>query len=152
MCAAAAILCSTLNQYNQLTVIKVGENALSEFLDVLIEWETAILEELRTNRPMKRISAQKLEEYENATLCYICRHAVEENDPKEPKVRDNDHITGFFIGAAHRQCNLERPVSFPILVFFHNFREYDAHLIVHEFGKRPGREIKIIGENMEKYL
>ena len=34
--ASAAILCSTLGNYNQLTMIKVGENALAEFLDVLI--------------------------------------------------------------------------------------------------------------------
>ena len=31
VCAAAAILCSNLGNYNQLTVIKVGENALTEF-------------------------------------------------------------------------------------------------------------------------
>ena len=37
-------------------------------------------------------------------------------------------------------------------MFFHNFRGYDAHLIVHKFGKRPEREIKVIGQNMEKYL
>ena len=43
-------------------------------------------------------------------------------------------------------------MSFKIPVFFHNFRGYDAHLIVHEFEKRPDREIKVIGKNMEKYL
>ena len=52
VCAAAVILCSTLGNCNQLTVIKVGENALAEFLNFVIEWETAIVEELRTNRPM----------------------------------------------------------------------------------------------------
>ena len=46
-CAAAAVLCSTLGNYNQLTVMTVGDNALAEFLDVLIEWKTAIVEELR---------------------------------------------------------------------------------------------------------
>ena len=102
VCAAAAVLCSTLGNCNQLTVMKVGENALAEFLDVLIEWEMAIVEELRTNGPMKRMSAQKREEYENATECYICRQPFEEDDPKWSKVRDHDHITGFFIGAAHR--------------------------------------------------
>ena len=56
VCAAAAIFCSTLGRYNQLMETKVGENALTEFLDVLIEWETAIVEELRMNRPMKRMS------------------------------------------------------------------------------------------------
>ena len=151
-CAAAAIICSTLGRYNQLTVMKVGENALSEFLKVLIEWETAILDKLRSNRPVKRMSAQQREKYENATQCYFCRHALKENNPKLPKVRDHDHITEFFIGAAQRQCNLERPVSFRIPVFFHNFHGYDAQLIVHEFGNRPKREIKVIGQNMEKYL
>ena len=67
VCAAAAILCSTLGRYNQLTLTKVKTNALTEFLDVLIEWKTAIVKELRTNRPMKLMSVQKREEYENAT-------------------------------------------------------------------------------------
>ena len=47
---------------------------------------------------------------------------------------------------------MERPVSVGIPVSYHNFRGYDAHLIVYEFGKRPEREIKVIGQNMEKYL
>ena len=135
-----------------MTVFKVGENALAEFMDVLIEWETAIVEEIWTNRPMKRMSVQKREEYENASECYIFRQPFEKDKQKGPKVRDNDHITGFFIGAVHREYNLERPVSFRISVFFHNFRGYDAHLMVHKFGKRPDREIKVIGQNMEKYL
>ena len=101
---------------------------------------------------MKRLSARQQEEYDNATRCYICRHEFLEGEAKGSKVRDHDHITGWVIGAAHHQCNLERPVSFKILVFFHNFRGYDAHLIVHEFGKRPYREIKVIGQNMEKYI
>ena len=46
--------------------MKVGKNAFAEFLDVLIEWETAIVKELWTNRPMKRMSAYTREEYENA--------------------------------------------------------------------------------------
>ena len=152
VCAAAAILTSSFYDFDQRTVMKVGENALAEFLDALIVWEAEIVAILRTNRAMKRLSARQQEEYDNATRCYICRHEFVEGKAKGPKVRDHDHITGWFIGAAHRQCNLERPVSFKIPVFFHNFRGYDAHLIVHEFGKRPDREIKVIGQNMEKYL
>ena len=51
---------------------------------------------------MKRMIAQIREEYENATHCYIWRHAFEEDDPNGLKVRDHDHITGAFISAAHR--------------------------------------------------
>ena len=132
--------------------MKVVENALAEFVETPIVWEAEIMEFLSTNSTMKRLSARQQDEYDNATRCYICRHEFVECDVKGPKVRDHDHITGWFIGAAHRLCNMKRPVSFYIPVFFHNFRGYDAHLIVHEFGKRPDREIKVIGQNMDKYL
>ena len=132
--------------------MKVGENALAEFLDMLIVWEAEIVAILLTNRAINRLSARQQKEYDNTTRCYICRHEFVEGKAKGPKVWDHDHITGWFIGAAHRKCNLERPVSFKIPVFFQNFRGYDAHLIVHEFGKRPDREIKVIGQNMKKYL
>ena len=114
--------------------MKVGENALSEFLDSLIVWEAEIVRNLKTTQAMKRLSARQQEEYNNATRCYICRNEFVENEAQGPKVCDNDHITGWFIGAAYRQCNLKRPLSFKIPVFFHNFTGYDAHLIVHEFG------------------
>ena len=152
VCAVAAILTSSNYNFDQLTVMKVGKNTLAEFLDALIVWEAKIVAILRTNQAMKRHSVRQQEEYDNATRCYICRHEFVEGEETGPKVRDHDHIMGWFIGAAHRQCNLERPVSFKIPVFFHNFRGYDAHLIVHEFGKRRDREIKVIGQNMEKYL
>ena len=37
-------------------------------------------------------------------------------------------------------------------VFFHNLRGYDGHLIVKEMATYPGRYIKPIGQNMERYL
>ena len=111
--------------------MKVGEIALAEFLDSLIVWEAVIVAILRINQAITRLSVLQQKEYDNATRCYICRHEVLEGEAKSPKVRDHDHITGWFIGAAHRQYNLERPVSYKIPVFFQNFRGYDAHLIVH---------------------
>ena len=152
VCAAATILTSSFFNFDQRTVMNIGEIALAEFLDSLIVWEAEIFAILWTNRAMKRLSASQQEKYENATRCYICRHDFVEGEAKCPKVRDHDHITGWFIGAAHRQCNLKRPVSFKIPVFFHNFCGYDAHLIVHEFEKRRDRKIKVIIQNMETYL
>ena len=66
--------------------MKVGDNALAEFLDTLIVWEAEILAILRTNQAMKRLSARQQEEYDNATRCYICRHEFVEYDAKGPKV------------------------------------------------------------------
>ena len=124
-----------LEFYNfaQSTVINVGDNALAEFLDTLIMLEAEIMAILPTNRAIKRLSTRQQKKYDNPTRCYICRHEFVEGESKRPKVRDHDQITGWFIGAAHRQGNQMRAVSFNTLVFFHNFRGYDAHLIIHEF-------------------
>ena len=105
VCAAAAILTSSFYNFDQRTVIKVGEKALAEFLDSLIVWEAEIVPILRTNRAMKRLSDRQQNEYENAIRCYICRHDFVEGNAMGPKVRDHDYITGWFIGDAHRQCN-----------------------------------------------
>ena len=90
--------------------------------------------------------------YDNATRCYLCRFEFLEDDYRKCKVRDHDHTTGNFLGASHRKCNLERPVKYLIRVFFHNFRGYDSHLIVHQFRYYKKRAIKVIGQNIEKYL
>ena len=129
VCATAAILTSSFYNFDHRTVMKVGANALAEFLDSLIVWEAKIVAILRTNQAIKRLSTHQHEEYDNATRCYICCLEFIEGGAKGPKVCDHDHITGWVIDAAHRPCNLERPVSFKIPVFFYNFRGYDAHLI-----------------------
>ena len=49
VCAKAAILTSSFYNFDQRTVMKVGENALAEFLDSLIVWEAEIVAILRTN-------------------------------------------------------------------------------------------------------
>ena len=67
-------------------------------------------------------------------------------------MRDHTHVTGWFIAAAHQQCNLQRSVNYQIPVFFHNFSGYDSYLIVHEFPNSQDRKLKVIGQNMEKYL
>ena len=47
--------------------MKVGKNALAEFLDSLIVWEAEILAILRTTRTIKRLHARQQEEYDNVT-------------------------------------------------------------------------------------
>ena len=150
--AAASILTSRFYEFDQKVAMKVGKHAFAELLDSLIFWKAAIVAKFRTNRAMHRLSVRLQEEYDNDTRCYICCQEFVEGEAKGPKVSYHDHITGCFISPTHRQCNLERLVSFKVPVFFHNFRGYDAHFIVHEFGKRPDREIKVIVQTMEKYL
>ena len=105
--------------------------ALEDFLNQLVELEATCIEYSQRNIPIKPLTTQELREYENAKLCYLCRFEFLEDDYRKCKVRDHDHLTSNFLGAAHRKCNIKRPVKYLISVFFQNFRGYDSHLIVH---------------------
>ena len=104
---------------------------------------------------MKPLSKEKQKKYNEATICCICHN---ENRPFDPdqydwrKVRDHDHVTGYFIGAARNLCNKRRRVLFQIPCFMHNLRGYDSHLIVQGFTMFSDRKIRVIGKSMEEYM
>ena len=69
-------------------------------------------------------------------------------------VRDHDHMTGKYRGAAHNECNFTlklKPKTTPIPVFFHNLKGYDGHLLMQAMARVRG-EIKCIPTNTEKYI
>ena len=71
---------------------------------------------------------------------------------KDPKCVITTTLQAGSSPVSHQQCNLQRSVNYQIPVFFHNFHGYDSHLIVHEFPNIQDRKLKVIGQNMEKYL
>ena len=59
-------------------------------------------------------------------------------------VRDHDHMTGKYRGAAHNECNFKLKLNAktaPIPVIFHNLKGYDGHLLMQAMT-RVQREIK----------
>ena len=89
--------------------------------------------------------------FHQARTCWICGCPF---DPRkmEDKVRDHDHLSGKFRGAAHSICNLKLHKTFKIPVFLHNFRGYDGHLIALATEHFPHIQLNIIGQGYEKYL
>ena len=86
--------------------------------------------------------------YDNVKYCHICKRIFVEAK-KHRKVRDHDHYTGKFRGAAHSICNLRYSTQRDIPVFFHNVTNYDFNLIIPQLGKmienvRKRREIKLV--------
>ena len=154
-CAASALLVSTVDKFKSIFEIYTGQNSVEQLLEKLIQWETLIIEHLKINRNMRRLTPEKLQEHRNATVCHICRNAALPFDPNDPnlrKVADHDHVSGYYFGAAHDVCNRNRRVVYDIPVIIHNFRGYDSHLIVTALKNYPDREMKVIGQNMERYL
>ena len=106
---------------------------------------------------MRPLSRQKLTDHYNAVVCCIYRRQNRPFDPtsaNDGTVADHDHLTGFYIGAEHDECNRKRRVVYDISVFCHNFRGYDSHLIVTALSDAQyrGRTIEVIGQNMERYM
>ena len=96
-------------------------------------------------------------DYDNAVICCICHRQDRPFDAtihNDRKVADHDHVTGYYIKAAHDECNRKRRVVFDIPVFLHNFRGYDSHLIVTALSslKYQTREIQVIGQNIKRYM
>jgi hypothetical protein len=87
--------------------------------------------------------------FNNAYLCHICKQVLGTD-----RVRDHDHLTGEYLGAAHNDCALERVLPSRVPVFFHNLKNYDGHIIIKAYDESifPNQRLTIIPTSMEKYV
>ena len=69
------------------------------------------------------------QDYNSAGVCLIRKEECEDDKDKNNKikVRDHDHYTGKYTGAAHKNCNLKFKKPNFVLVIFHNGSGYDFH-------------------------
>lgn len=128
-----------------------GPNAAAKFLETVQRTEKNIRETF--NREPMNLTEDEEERFTESRHCHICDGEFNPFTPDD-KVRDHDHITGEFRGAAHKICNLSWsiiPETMKIPVFFHNLRGYDAHLIMQEIYGCVG-EVKCLAKNTEQYI
>jgi len=103
-----------------LYVREYGDSLVDSFMDALNNEVKTIKEELKVIAAMD-ITDDEQTEWENTDTCWICKKSIGD----KVKVRDHDHITGKYRGAAHDGCNLLlriKPEEFHIPVVFHNLR------------------------------
>ena len=89
----------------------------------------------------------------NQETCLFCADPLLVPNFKD-SVRDHDHMTGKYRGAAHNKCNFKlklNPKTTPIPVIFHKLKGYDGHLLMQAMARVRG-EIKCIAKNTEKYI
>ena len=127
-----------------------GEDCTQWLLEELARMETLCVQWLFKEERMIFNAADR-RKFDSTTACYLCTKPFGDA-PMLKKVRDHDHLTGKFRGAAHSHCNIRMRKTYQVPVFFHNFRGYDSHLVVQSLSKFPLRKISVIGQAMEKYL
>ena len=105
----------------------------------------------QTNVQLK-ITPQEEVEFQQSVECWLCEEPLDEN-----KVRDHDHLTGNYRGAAHNNCNIncKQKASSFVPIFFHNFSGYDCHLIFEQLLTQAYNQNytpTIIPKSMENYV
>jgi hypothetical protein len=128
-----------------------ANDTINNFIQCLIEEGKKI-----NNILLERIDKFKLPNlnekqeltFQSSDKCHFCKKGFTDTDIK---VRDHDHITGEFRGAAHQSCNLNVRTSLKIPIFFHNGSGYDFKHFVRKLYKID-KDIKILPQTEEKYI
>ena len=117
----------------------------------MLTLEKIASEYFETNIPLE-ITPEEEESFQFTEEFWLC-----ESPLGGDKVRDHDHLTGKYRGAANNRCNLncKKKSSSFIPIVFHNFSGYDCHLIFEELltqAYKMGCEPKIIPKSVENYV
>ena len=83
------------------------------------------VEYFKSNCKMRTLSEEQEIKHNYAKECCICHNKKRPFDASSDdwrKVRNQDHETGYYIGAAHNLCNKRRRVMFQIPIFIQNLR------------------------------
>ena len=105
-------------------VLYRGDNVVETFLDHMIKERDRIVKRLEKTEPIV-MTPEDQKNFDEATHCHICHEMMGDD-----RVRDHDHVSGKYRGAAHSECNLQfrlrkdqqdKRDSFYIPVFFSQF-------------------------------
>ena len=129
-----------------------GIDCTTWFLNRMLTLEKIASKYFKTNLELEKSQEEEEVQFQLAEECWLC-----ENPLDDTKVRDHDHLTGKYRGAAHNICNInckQRSSSF-VPIFFHNFSGYDCHLIFEELlteAYNQNYNPTIIPKSLENYV
>lgn len=132
-----------------------GKDCMDVFCKKICEIEKDIMNKISINTIML-ITDEEQQEFNNSTQCYLCNKEITLNDKKGCKVKGYCNLTDRYIGCAHNECNIKfnyKDLKIPI--FFHNLKNYDAHLIIsnaHNLKSGKKTKINVIAQNSEKFI
>ena len=131
-----------------------GEDCMDNFCETLNNIRDDVMEQMKNPKDMIISYLDEIKHLE-AKKCFLCNGAFNNKVEAKKKVADHCHFTGLYRGAAHMKCNIDFCFKkYHIPVFFHNLKNYDAHLIISNLEKLNTKKesISVIAQNSEKFI
>ncbi|XP_015510307.2 uncharacterized protein LOC107217324 [Neodiprion lecontei] len=97
---------------------------------------------------INELTADQKAEFNNSSTCHICEREI----LWEEKVKDHCHLTGNYLGPAHKDCNLKRQDSRAVPIVFHNLSGYDAHFLIKDISRGFEGRISLLPLTKERYI
>ena len=148
-CGFGLYVVSDFAKYSYEPIIYCGEDCMDVFYRELDKISFMVTNILKTEKKMIITPLQE-RQFHMDINCHICDKQLNTD-----RVRDHCHITGFYRGAAHNQCNVNfNYKNFKVPVVFHNLKNYDAHFIIANLNKNNtfNKKMSVIANNSEKYM
>ena len=135
-----------------------GEDCMDEFFSNLECEIEKIRNDLKNIRPLE-MTKEDRDRHNTTDNCWVCDGPFKDYQPGDThglwKVKDHDHITGEYRGAAHSKCNLLLRIDAyhtPIPVFFHNLKNYDAHHLMSAIGRTEEKTTTCTDKDGEPFM
>ena len=154
-CGYAYKVVSSVEKYNKDIVLYRPEDENTDvakhFIKSILKEADNIIHILKDIIPMNFTNDQQ-KQFNDAKECYLCGCEIKGDDVK---VRDHDHLTGDYRGAAHSACNLKygagKLENYKIPVVFHNLKGYDSHFIIKALSDKFKKITCIPSSSTEKF-
>jgi hypothetical protein len=125
-----------------------GVNAAEHFLNHLLEQDRLWINPLFKSYEEMKLSEEQQKDFENTEVCYLC----DDSFSTTTKVRDHNHFTGEYLGAACNDCNLLRRRQRLLTIYAHNGSKYDFHFIIKALtSAKRIKHIEVLPYNSEHF-
>ena len=147
-CAYALKIVSRFEELRRPVESYRGEDAAQKFILRINEIYEEFKGVLFMNAKMENETPEIKEFLKNQVNCHICNKPL-----GAEKHLDHSHYTGQILGYSHPVCNTQRKMPKRIPIIFHNFKNYDCHLLIKELCdyEQDLSKVQLIPKTMEKY-
>ena len=144
-------------------------NCVDKFLETVLALSIEYKNSVAEPKPMPKLTGSDWHNFFTTPSCFICKQIFNSTcgnctslnrrkwctDCRNLICRDDCHICQKFRGPVHKQCNISYKLSNDVIVFIHNLKRYDGHLIMQnigQFAEKHNASLECVAKGIENYI